>query len=390
MTTREVPAGRVIAMVTLVTMGSVLPVFLLGANGPTIMADLGFGSRGIGFAAGSYTAGLAVASLLLGRWLDPLPVRLAVLFSLALVALGGIATAMAPSLSVLSLWLFVSGVGSSAIQMAGGRILSQLVTSASHGTAFGWFQSAKPIAVALAGGFGILAVWGLPWRWTFLLVVVFTVILGLFLSSSASTGTFPAQKASRDTVPQGPVLLLAALMGVGFALTNISTTFVPDTVARSQGSEGIASALLVIGGLLAALGRVLAGQLTDRNGWDELRLVAPAYILAGTGCLLVARGSQWGIVMGCVVIFAFGWAFGGLLVAKGTRLHPANSAAVIGQLLLGGAVGGTIAPPIFGGAAAVWGYGCAWTGFGALLLALGLGCLRLAGQQQGSSLQVGR
>ncbi|WP_161958554.1 MFS transporter [Ornithinimicrobium cavernae] len=368
--------GRIITLVTLVTVGSVLPVFLLGVNGPAIMDELGLDATGIGIAAGSYTAGLAVASLALGRWLDSGPLVRAAAFSLVPVATGGVITALAAGLPVLALGLCVSGVGSSAIQMSIGRILGQLLTTG-HGAAFGWFQSAKPVAVALAGGFGLLAVVGLPWRWSFLLVVAVTSSLGVVLTFWCNR-LVPTHPAATPRVPlRGDVLLLAVLMGVGFALTNISTTFIPDTVLAAGGHEGWAGTLLLIGGSLAAVGRVLAGRLTDRTGRDEVSLVGPAFVTAGLGSVLISTLNLGGLLVGCVLVFALGWAFGGLLIAKGARLHPGTSGAVVGQLLLGGAVGGSAAPPLFGTAATAWGYDTAWLVWGAVILALGCLCVWL-------------
>lgn len=368
--------GWIITLATLVTVGSVLPVFLLGANGPAIMAELGMDAGGIGLAAGSYTAGLAVSSLALGGWLDRGSLVRAVGFSLVLVAAGGAATGLAPTPPLLGVGLCLSGIGSSAIQMSVGRIFSHSIAS-EHGVAFGWFQSAKPGAVALAGGFGLLAVLGLDWRWSYLIVVGSTATAGLTLAVWCfRTGSAPPSKTERPSL-NGSVLLLASLMGVGFALTNISTTFIPDTVHAAEGTAGWASALLVIGGSVAAASRVYAGRLTDRTGWDEARLVGPGFIAAGVGCILISSLTHTGVLIGCLLVFALGWAFGGLLIAKGVRLNPTTSAAVIGQLLLGGAIGGSAAPPVFGSAAVRWGYDTAWLASGGLLLVAGSLCVRL-------------
>nr|WP_306238565.1 MFS transporter [Ornithinimicrobium sp. HY1745] len=372
-------------MVTLVTVGSVLPVFLLGANGPTVMAELNFDARGIGAAAGSYTAGMAITSLVLGRWLDRWTISQALAVSLGLVSIGGIVTAVATTLIQLALGLSVCGVGSSAVQMAGGRVFGRLVGTG-HGAAFGWFQSAKPVAVALAGGFGLLAVLGLDWRWTFLLVTGATLAPGAILVRwSVQVDTSQTEQPPRVGMDDS-LILLAVLMGVGFGLTNISTTFIPDTVAAADGDSGWASLLLVIGGTLAAVSRVLAGRWTDRTGWDELRLIGPAFMAAGIGSMLISTLTWSGILIGCLLVFALGWSFGGLLIAKGTRCHPAASAQVIGLLLLGGAIGGSAAPPLFGMIATSWGYDTAWFTWGALILAIGALCVwhhRMPGKGSG-------
>nr|WP_272949587.1 MFS transporter [Ornithinimicrobium kibberense] len=366
------------------TVGSVLPVFLLGANGPQVMADLKFDAGGLGAVAGSYTIGLAVASLGLGRWLDRSSLPRAVLTATGLGIAGGVTAAATSSLPMLAIGLFASGVSSSTYQMSAGRILQNSVGGGGHGVAFGWFQSAKPVAVAVAGAFGMLATLGVGWRASFAGVTAVTAVLAAVLALWCVDHEPGTQKRSIEGGSRQGIVLLAALMALGFGLTNISTTFLSDTVQVAGPAALGSGALLTVGGLLAAVGRVAAGRLTDVTGWDELALVAPAFIAAGIGSILVGTLAWSAIVTGFLLIFALGWAFGGLLVAQGTRRYPGNSAAVVGVLLVGGAIGGSVSPPIFGAAATTWGYDVAWRGWGVAMLIAGLCAGVLAFRRQHS------
>ncbi|MCK0110669.1 MFS transporter [Ornithinimicrobium sp. F0845] len=267
--------------------------------------------------------------------------------SLILITAGGAVTGLATSLPLLVLGLCTSGVGSSTIQMSVGRILAQRVTS-DHGVSFGWFQSAKPGAVALAGGFGLLAALGMDRRWSFLLVVCCTAALGLVLALWCARAETPPGSGTRPPSHRGGVFLLAVLMLVGFARPNISTTFIPDTVLAGGGRASWGSVLLVMGGTVAAASRVYAGRLTDRTGWDEAVLVGPGFIVAGLGSALISTLSHSGLLVGCLLVFTFG---------------------------------GSAAPPLFGVAAVRWGYDTAWLAWGCLLVVAGGLCEWLGRRQ---------
>lgn len=367
--------GLVTLLVTLIAIGATLPVFLLGAFGTSVMSSLRFHAGLLGVAAASYTVGMALTSLFLGRQLDKLSLFAGVGLATACGVGGAVVTFQASSLWVLLVGLLLAGTASGGFQMTAGRILNVWVRDESRGGAYGWFQSSKPLAVSVAGMLAITGTGGGYWRWAFLGVALATAGLALWLAFLSRQGVQGPPGGPRGKVrPPGRrriVFSLALLMGVGFGIANISTTFLPQS-ASLFGEDLNVGVILVLGGVLAAGTRIGVGKFVDKSGWDELIVIAPAFVLAGAGCLFVATGYVPLAVLGAVLIFSFGWAVGGAVVSKGVRNNRVDPGSSMGSLLLGGAVGGTLFPPVFGFVATTSNYRVAWTVLGLLVVSVGL------------------
>lgn len=357
------------SLLFLLTLTAVAPAFLVGAFAGPLMADLGFRVAELGLVGSMYTSGFGVGALT-GRymwsWLAP---DRALFVPAVLALLGGVLAARSESLSSLLVGIAMAGVASSVTQ----TISSQLIAAAPAGDArsgviYSAFQSAKPAAAVVVGILGVVGLGTVTWREAFLAVGVVSVLL-VTLAQWASRGV------DHGVQPVGRMITLSRwiwrptlLMGLGFAVTSISTTFIVES-AQDEGLDARTAALVLLAcGCLAVLGRITAGLLVDRPGASPSRLLASLFGLGGLGCALIAMTGLGTFLAGVILVFGPGWAFGGVLLARVAMHDRARAAQSAGALFLGASFGGAIGPALFGLVVARTNYGVAWGILSALMV----------------------
>ncbi|WP_367181613.1 MFS transporter [uncultured Serinicoccus sp.] len=360
-----------VALVVASTIASVFPAFLVGAQAPRIMNDLGLTPADLGLAVGFFTVGLATASLFAGGVLDRWHVGTGALSGGVCGVCAGLVVATAHTLPVLLLGLFVGGLGSSVHQMSVGRLLGSIVVGSNYGRAFGWFQSAKPLAVAASGAVGALTLTAVSWRMSFVLVGVAGFCLSFALSRRCPRGVRRRPRPEEGPSP-AVILVLGVFMAFSYGMTNVSTTFLVVTVVAIDVAASWGAVLLIVGGLLSAASRVLVGSFADSPRVSETVLIGSLFVLAGLGSWLASVPSLAAIIVGVILIFGCGWSSGSLLMAMATRMYKDHSRAVMARLLIGGAVGGSVAPPLFGLLSGSQGYSLSWSAWGVVMLFTGL------------------
>jgi nitrate/nitrite transporter NarK len=65
-------------------------------------------------------------------------------------------------------------------------------------------------------------------------------------------------------------------------------------------------------------------------------------------------------VLGVILAYGGSWGVNGILFMAVVRHSPHAPAAVSGQVIAVGSIGGFLGPPAFGFVAEQWGYGAAW------------------------------
>jgi len=360
------------SLLFLLTLIAVAPAFLVGAFAGDLMADLDFRVAELGLVGSMYTTGFGVGALT-GRYLWSwwAPDR-ALFVPAGLALIGGVLAARASSLTALLIGIALAGVASS----VGQTISSQLIASrpagiTRSGVIYSAFQSAKPAAAVVVGLLGVLGQTWVGWREAFLAVGVVSVLLVVLVQR-------PSRGLDTGTQPVGRVITLSRwiwrptlLMGLGFAITSISTTFIVES-AQDEGLDAQAAGLVLLGsGCLAVIGRITAGLIADRPRVSLSRLLAWMFVLGGIGCALVAMAGSGAFLVGVCLVFGPGWAFGGVLLARVSMHDRGRAAQSAGALFLGASLGGAIGPAAFGLIVEQASYGMAWASLSVLMLVAG-------------------
>jgi len=333
------------------------PVFL-----PAVLTAFG-GSR----AATAGTASLLwlggavlspVAGYLVARW-NP---RVLVSLGLGIVALGMVLGTLAPTLPLFL--AAMGGLGGIGLGLTGMTTHAALIADAyvrrrglATGIAFGGSMAAYALAPPAQW---VIAHWG--WRaafWCYAAIIVAVIPWAL--------RTHPSRLASasgRGAAGAGPnaVTVQSIVRSAGFWSLLVMFTTPPlfGYLATTQHAlyftargftAGEASMLLAIGGVLAGLGRALAGLVADRFGGPTAGFLSFSCSLLGMLCLLGMEVRPLRVLAAGYVLFLFlplGSRASIVTVLLGRIAPPAHYGVIFGLLGIGNNLGAALGPWLSG------------------------------------------
>jgi predicted MFS family arabinose efflux permease len=172
-------------------------------------------------------------------------------------------------------------------------------------TRFGWRAALATYAVLVAA----------------LIPVAWTVLPPRLRSAHPAAAPVRGADASLRAVVRGaPFWLLVVMMTMPPIFGGLATTQHALYMTERGFSPDLASAMLGVGGVLAAAGRVLFGLMADRAGAPRAGFVSFGSTLLGLACLLGLEVTSAGLLAYAYVLFFF---------------LPMGSRATIGSVLVG-------------------------------------------------------
>jgi predicted MFS family arabinose efflux permease len=333
--------------------------FVLAPLLPDIAADLGATTAETGRALSAYGAGIVASALLLGRRLDVVPRRTALLAGMAALVVAGAGSAAAGHWTVLGLAQLVGGVGVGVVLPATYALATELAPHGAGARATGRVLTGW--SIALVAGVPLATVLGdaVGWRAAFgalaglcAVQVALYALLPATPAAAPGAGALGAAIRAPGVVPllTGVLAYMAAFYGV-FAFLGVEVREVHGGGATTAGLVALAYGL----GFGAAAG---ADRLLDR--WGTARLVAPALaLLAAVYLALAAAVGAFAVFLAVAVVWGLVNHVGlTLLVSRLAAAAPAlrgavlalNTAATYG----GAAVAGALAGPLYETAGFGW------------------------------------
>lgn len=351
-----------------------------------VMAQsLGVNVEQAGSAVTLYALGATVAAPVLTALTAGWSRKRAMLMTVLVFCAGSLLAALASSLAMLLIARFIAGMGHGLFLALASSTAARLVGPKKAGSAvavvFGGFTIAMAIGVPISTYLGGMSYW----RPVLGAIAVFGALglLGLLLGMKE-----PAKAQGQvgdESVGQAlkailhPALLAAALVTVlGYAGSFTAYTYIAPLLAEvTRVSVATVGVFMLIYGVLAAIGNVLGGKLTDRLGVDR----ASAIMVGG---IAVSALGMWcfaqsvvamGILVASLGMFTFGavpalqarligvaqqhapHAHG---VAAGLNIAGFNSGIALGSWL-GGVTFSTVGVAYMGVTGAVircWGWCC--------------------------------
>ncbi len=339
-----------------------VPTFMLGAFGPRIKEELGFGETAfgaiftIGFLASAI--GLQFAGVVADRRGPSPTMRAGILVAgtgaLAIAVLGRTYPAVVGFFCLIR-------IGESMVQPATNTLVSRVVPFRMRGRSVGIKQSAIPFSTALAGFAVPLAGDTIGWEATFGIVALCAVPVVFAVPpnpSAPATGAAPTASASLRRLPHLRLLALGGCFAAGAVIT-VSGFF--TTAAEEAGySSGEAGVLLGVGGLILIVSRLSWGLAADRLEFDRFRAVAVAVGVGAIPFVLYATESRPLLLVGTVVVFGVGWSWPGLMLLGLIELHPEAPGAASAVVQTAILVGALASPIAFGALADAKGFSVAW------------------------------
>lgn len=285
------------------------------------------------------------------------PRKWLLLTGLSVLALGDVITAVAPNIEIVLASRLLSGLAAAmfsptatataaslAVPEQRGRALSVVITGLSCGTAFG-----APLGIYIAGQF--------DWRATmwFVAILGFLAAMGvaLFLKDLPRASVVSLEHRLESLRDARVMLTLLTILLVFTGLFMVHTYIDPTLDRVTGGDPRVLAGLLLLRGLAATAGTLVAGRLTDHFGSRIVINVAIAILLMDFVLLPWTSASLLTTVPGLVIWGLFGW---GLLVPQQLRLIGITPSAA--PLLLGlnqtAIYLAVSASGVLGGAAITW------------------------------------
>lgn len=346
-----------------------LPVFLLGALAVLMRDSFAFSSRQLGVAVSLYFLMSALASVPSGHLAERVgagsAMRLAAVGSgIALISLGTLVRSAGHVFAAV----IIAGLASALAQPAGNLAVSDGISRARQGVAFGLKQAAVPTATLLAGVAVPLVAVTASWRMAFLVAAITAPAL-LWLAPPRALGRRPRGRSRFDANASKALLLQAVAAGCAVAsATAISVFYVQSAVARGL-SPAVGGGWLVFGSLCAVSGRVLWGWRADRRDGGNLTAVARLLGIGALGVFIVAGTESVGMLaLGTALTFGAGWGWNGVFLYSVVRQNRQKPAVATAFTSIGMRTGGIIGPALFGILADSVSFEMAWLAAGILFL----------------------
>jgi MFS family permease len=347
-----------------VTVTALLPVFLTGAMAVQLTEELAFGSAGLGLAVAAFRFGGASTSLFLGRLADQLGAMRTIRLSALVAAIAALGIALTVNrLATLVLWLAIGGSALALAQPGANRLLAAVVDPRKLGTAFGFKQSAPPIASLLSGAAVPIIAITVGWRWAFVLAAVAAISLLLATSSPPPKvkDVEATTKTKREPLPHRLVLVLLALgFGLGTSTSSAVTTFYVASAASAGSSPAFAGTVLAVASFGAIGARIAAGVISDRLFTGHLTMCAALVAVGSAGIALLATGSPTWMSVGLAIALMGNWGFNGVFWFALVRSWPDAPGRITGAVSPGGLLGSTLGPLLIGFVIAATSYRTAW------------------------------
>ncbi len=354
-----------------VATAGVLPVFLAGAVGVQLRADLHFGTQGLGLITAVFFGTASLTSAINGRLAERIGAVPAMRVGaiLAATSLGTVAIA-ARSLSSLLAALVIGGLANALVQPATNLFLAQRVPTTRLGLAFGVKQSAIP-AATLLGGLAVPAfALTVGWRWAFAVGAVGAVLVAVLIPKGPRRSGRPRSRGrGDDDVGLRPLLLLGIGAGLGAGAAGTLGAFLVSSAVSAGFAEGAAGLLASLCSGVGLVTRLVSGARADRRGGRHLSTVAVMMATGSLGYLAIATDIPAVMAPGAVVAFALGWGWPGLFNLAVVKNNAGSPGAATGITQTGTYLGAVVGPLLFGVAVDAGSYSLAWLGAGVMSLA---------------------
>ncbi len=354
---------------TTISTFSVLPLFLVGALGLQMSADLGFSISALGAASAAFYIPGALVSRYSGAVTSRIGVfktiKIALLvMSMLMVTLGLGLNSLAMLLGILML----SGAANAVLQIAVNLYLAKKTVPDRQGTAYGIKQSAIPVAGLLAGI--AVPVLGLTigWRWAFTLFALPLALLAIYTPGGSAISIPETTELEGLEVSRKTLRLIALATGLAAGSACCLPVFLVSGAVAVGWHEMNAGIIFASSSGTCIIARLLSGIRADRRGMRHLETVAVMIGLGALGFFTLASGKLTFYPIGAAVAFGLGWGWPGVLIFSVILFREEFRALALALVQASAMLGGVIGPLVFGGLVEHFSFATAWCAAGAALL----------------------
>lgn len=356
---------------------AMLPVFLTGSLYPLIAKDIHLPPERLGLVVAVFFGASAAGSAGLAPLADRQAPWAVARFSLAAVLVALLGLASSGGTAVMYGCMVVAGIANGCIQPAINVAISRHIAHTRQGLAFGFKQSAIPLATLL-GGFAVPFVGlTLGWRAGYGLAALAAGALLIFLPREPNRRTAPVPAAG-DGMPLRFLLMVSALAGLGAGSANAMAAFILGYGVSTGIDTAQAGFVVALGSAASIAIRLLLGLAADRFALPLFLGVAICLAGGTLAYILLALGGPPPVyVLAVLLSFGMGWGWAGISLLGVVRASGPRAGRVTGVMQAGLFTGAVAGPLGFGWLTASYSYAVAWSALAiaatiASLLGLGL------------------
>ena len=352
-----------------------LPVFLVGALGTTIGAELGLSETAIGGAATALFLCSAIVATPAGRAVERVGAGVALRAGVSIAGLVALSVALVTDgWWTLVVPMTVGGVAVALVDTGAARAFADRVRPERQGAAFGIKEASIPGASMLAG-LSLPTVASLfGWRASFAGAAGVAAVVALSLPRPSrfrsDAGTIAPEDTGGTRVATAGVVRFAIGAGLGTGAATATATFLVGGLVADGIGTSVAGTVLSVASLAGIGTRLAAGWRADRPHVAPVRMIVALQALGALGLAGLALGGGLPLsVPSAVVAIGAGWGWTGLAFLAVVRANPTAPAAAAGVVLTGLGTGGALAPLAFGALVDAVSFGLAWAAAGVLMAA---------------------
>lgn len=377
----------IVALCTFMNCLDGFDVMAVAFTGPSVTEEFGLNGSQFGLLVSVGLIGMAVGSMLLAPFGDLIGRRPLILISLALGTIGMFGAAMAPSVTVMGLFRFLTGIGVGGILASTNVIASEFSNAKNRGLAIGIYTAGYGIGATAASLVAKAAVGG-DWRIVFyaggfgtlLALIVIALLLPesvAFLEQRRPRGALEGinrtvARMGMDSVSQTDLDLATSaregktssgwlkqlltptiLLWITFITIMFGFYFVNSWTPTLLVEEGLSEGAAVTAGMTISIGGTVGSVLYG----FAARLRTPRVVLIGFSLLSAAMmivfilstsilwlGFGIGVIVGALINGCIAGAY-----TVGPSLYPSNLRSVgMGWALGMGRIGAILSPTIAG------------------------------------------
>ncbi len=253
-----------------------------------IAGSLEASNESVGAVVSAYALGATISAPIFSALTAAWARKRVILVTAFIFSLGSFVAAVSNDLTVMVAARFVAGLGHGLFLAVATSVAAQLVGGKRAGTAvslvFGGFTIALAVGVPVSTWAGSLV----SWRPLFFVITGFGLLglVGLMFSMKADAA--PASENAIRAAVRGLKALFHPRLLAGVAVTvlayigsfGVFTYIAPLLIDRAGASMGTVSAFMLVYGVMAAIGNVIGGKVTDSMGVNRASLVIVVGITA--------------------------------------------------------------------------------------------------------------
>lgn len=338
----------VVALVFATGVVAAMQLGRIGAYAAALRADLGLEGAAFGLAVSAITAGCAALGIVASRWFEALGLKWVLAAGIALIGMGALGGAAAPSADVLIALRFAEGIGYLGVVVCAPALVALCAAPQDRSAALAIWSSFVPVGLAIAAAVASLA--PEAWRTAFLGHGAVSILMGIvvvaLVPSPAKSGAGSLHPKARMPVAGWWLGLSMVLMaGAVIAFLSLYPLALIDGFGATAEAAAVSTAVVSVASIA---GSVLIGVLLARRASRAVIFAINALMPIGLFAVLAPGLTAPGYeVIAVIVSIASGVAFGVLFAAiPGIAERPGEMSLVTGAVALFGSLGSLVMPPI--------------------------------------------